>query len=195
MNLASSRKVSRDEVPIYQVVEEGLDEIRTTVLEVEIIGVFPHVAGEKRGLALGQRINSVRGRSDLELSPIGDEPRPATAELTYRRRFELLFEFFEAAAITVDRLRNLSARGAAAARFHRVPEEGVIPHLRGVVEHASLRRIPVTRLDQVFERLALHRGAFDKVVEVRDICLMVPAVMEIHRTLGDVRLERVLRVG
>ena len=51
------------------------------------------------------------------------------------------------------------------------------------------------QLDQLFERLALHRGAFDEIVEVCDVCLMVPAVMEIHRALGDVRLERVLRVG
>src|ERR1700751_2399795 len=132
------RQVLRDEIPIHQMITESLHEIRAPVLEVEIIRVFPHVAGQERGLALGQRIDRVWCGGDLELSAVGDKPCPATAELTDRRRLELLFELFEAAAITVDRLRDLPARRAATARLHRVPEEGVVPHLGGVVEHAGL---------------------------------------------------------
>jgi len=75
-------------------VKEGLYEIRATVLEVEIISVFPHVAGQERRLAFGERIDRVWCGGDLELPTVGDEPRPATAELTDRRRLELLFELF-----------------------------------------------------------------------------------------------------
>ena len=47
-------------------VEEGLHEIRAPVLEVEIIGVFPHVAGQERRLAFGKRIDRVWCGGDLE---------------------------------------------------------------------------------------------------------------------------------
>ena len=54
------------------------------------------------------------------------------------RRLELLLEFIETAAASVDRLGNLSARRAASVRLHAVPEESVIPHLSSVVEDARL---------------------------------------------------------
>src|SRR5271169_1218092 len=135
---AGFRQVLGDEVPIHQMVEERLHKIRATVLEVEIIRVFPNVAGQERRLAFGERIDRVWCGGDLELPTVGDKPCPATAELTDRRRLELLLKFFEAAAVTVDRLGDLPARRAAAVRLHRVPEEGVVPHLGGVVEHAGL---------------------------------------------------------
>src|SRR5947208_2548466 len=125
-------------VPVDQMIEEGLHEIRPAVLVIEVISVLPHVAGQERCLSLRQRIDRVRRRHDLDLPAIGDEPSPATAELADSRRLELLLEFIETAAATVDRLGNLSARRAAAVRLHAVPEESVIPHLSGVVEDPRL---------------------------------------------------------
>jgi|SRR6516162_1739662 len=136
-------------------IEEGLYEIRPAVLVIEVIGVLPNIASEERCLPLGQRIDRVRRGGDLELAAFGDKPAPAAAKLADGCRLELLLELVEAAAITVDRLRDLSARRAAAIRLHAVPKESVVPHLRGVVEDTRLRRVLVARLDQVLERLLL----------------------------------------
>src|SRR6516165_4662181 len=175
-------------------VEEGLNEIRPPALEIEVVGVLPYVAGEERRLTLGQRVDRVRRRDDLQLTAFGDEPAPAAAELADCRRLELLLELVETAAVAVDGLSDRPARRAAAVRLHRIPEKGMVPHLRGVVKDARLGRVLVGGLDYLLERLLLRRGALDEVVEVRDIGLMMPAVMKIHRPLGDMRLQRVFRV-
>src|SRR5262245_19255590 len=54
---ARFRQVLGDKVPVHQVVEESLDEIRAAVLEVEVISVLPHIAGKERGLAFCQRVD------------------------------------------------------------------------------------------------------------------------------------------
>ena len=50
--LPGFRQVLGDEVPVDQMVEEGLHEVGPAVLVVEIIGVLPNVAGQQRRLAL-----------------------------------------------------------------------------------------------------------------------------------------------
>src|SRR5207248_1222531 len=109
-----------------------------------------------------------------------DEPGPAAAELADCRCLELLLELVEAAAVAIDRLRDVAAWRAAATRLHRVPKEGVVPHLRRVVEDTGLRGIAIGRLDDLLERLALHRRALDEIVEVGDVGLVVLVVVEIE---------------
>src|SRR5271163_2427400 len=142
-------------------VEKGLDEIGPAVLVVEVIGVFPYVAGQERGLPFGQRSDRVWRADNLERTLVGDKPGPAAAELADRRRLELLLEFVEAAAIAGNRRGEIAARRAAPMRLHRIPEKGVVPHLGGVVEHPGFRRVLVASPDQVFERLARQRRVFD----------------------------------
>src|SRR6266851_7044211 len=81
---ARLRQVLCGEIPIDEVVEKRLHEIGPAVLEVEIVGVLPDVAGEERGLALGQRVDRVRRAADRQLAAAGDEPGPAAAELADR---------------------------------------------------------------------------------------------------------------
>src|ERR1700730_12460925 len=95
---ASLRQVLGDEVPVDQVVQEGLDEVRPAVLIVEVVSVLPHIAGQQRRLAFGQRIEGVRCGGDLELSAVADEPPPTAGELADRRRPEQLLALVEAAA-------------------------------------------------------------------------------------------------
>src|SRR5262249_58789724 len=104
--------------------------------------------------------------------------RPAAAVVSARGRFEFLLTLDTPAAVALDGLRDLPARRAAAMRLHAVPEEGVVPHLRGIVEHAGLRGVIVARLDQLLERLALHWRAPDEVVEGGVVRLVVTAVVE-----------------
>src|SRR5712691_4808236 len=116
--LARLCQVLCGEVPIDEVVEKRLDEIRAAVLEVEIVGVLPDVAGEERGLAFGERVDRVGGPGDRELAAAGDQPGPAAAELADRRRLEIVLELGEAAKIAVDRLGEVAARVAARSEEH-----------------------------------------------------------------------------
>jgi len=80
------------EIPVHQMIEKCLDEIRPPVLVIEIVGVLPHVAGQQRTLALRQGIDRVRRGGNLELAALGNEPGPAAAELSDRCGFELFLE-------------------------------------------------------------------------------------------------------
>lgn len=193
--LSGLGQVLRDKIPVDQVIDKGLHKIRAAVLIVQIIRMLPDIAGQQRGLALGEWIDRVRCRNDLELPIIGNEPSPAAAELPGCGSLELFLEFVEAAAIAVDGRGDIAAWGATALRLHRMPEEGVVPYLCGVIENAGFRTVSICRLDDVFERLLLEWLTLDQIVQIRDIGLVMPAVMEIHRPLGDVRFKRVFRVG
>src|SRR5262249_14507278 len=50
---AGFRRILGEELPIHRMVQEGLNKVRAAVLEIEIVGMFPHVTGEERRLALG----------------------------------------------------------------------------------------------------------------------------------------------
>lgn len=65
-----------------------------------------------------------------------------------------------------------SPSGSPPALGAAVPVEGVIPNLRCVVEYATFRRA-----DDLFEGFAFERSAFDQVVEVSDIRLVVFTVV------------------
>src|SRR5579872_2613425 len=92
------------ELPIHEMVEEGLDEIRPAVLEVEIIGMFPDIDRQERGLPRCHRIDRIRRLGDLERGPFLDKPGPAAAELGHRRLLEAVRELVEAAEGLVDAL-------------------------------------------------------------------------------------------
>ena len=80
--------------------------------------------------------------------------------------------------------------GAAAVGRHRVPVEGVVPHLGGVVEETA-----VGAEDHLLEGLALEGVAGEQLVRVVHVGLVVLAVVERHRPGADVGLEGVLGVG
>src|SRR5579883_2311845 len=123
-------------------VEESLDEIGPAVLEVEIIGMLPDIAGQERRLALRERIDRVRRLGDLERAAIEDEPGPAAAELRRGGLLELLLEFVDAAEGLLDALCDIARGLSATPRLHAVPEKGVIPHLRRIVEDRHLGLVP-----------------------------------------------------
>ena len=66
----------------------------------------------------------------------------------------------------------------------------VVPH-----DRANVFRNRIQILDQVLDRFVFQVGlAFDRVVQVRDVRLMMLGVMDLHRLRVDVRLERVVIV-
>jgi hypothetical protein len=77
----------------------------------------------------------------------------------------VLVNFFlerrERAERGVDGVGQLAGGFAAAVGLQAVPVEGVVPDLRGVVEHAALRLA-----DDLLQSACLELGALDQVVEV-----------------------------
>jgi hypothetical protein len=65
--------------------------------------------------------------------------------------------------------------------------------LAGVVEEAGI--LGVALLDDVFETLVLETGAFQKIVAVGDIRLMMLVMVELEGLLRHVRLESLVVVG
>ena len=81
-----------------------------------------------------QRQVGVGGSGDLQLIAVEHQPGPATTELGGACLFEFVLEGVEAAEIALDQLGQFALRHSATAGFHRVPIEGMVPDLRGVVE-------------------------------------------------------------
>ena len=197
------REVLVDEVPVDELVEERLHPDGTQVLVVEVVGVLPHVHHEERRDAGGRRHLGVGRAHDLELAVVRDQPGPAGAEPADGRGLEVLDELVagEVGLLLVpaaerggDLLGDGARRRAAAARLHAVPEEGVVPHLRRVVEHRLLVRLAGHGHDHVLEALVREVGAVHQLVQGVDVGLVVLAVVEADRARGVVRLQRVFRV-
>jgi len=117
------------------------------------------------------------------------QPGPAGAEVAGGGFAELILELGHRAERLVDRVGELAGGFAATVRAHRVPVESVVPGLRGVVEDAAGRLA-----DDVLEFRVGELGAFDLLVEVGHIGLVVLAVVVLERLGGDVRLQCILFV-
>src|SRR6185436_19370497 len=120
-----------------------------------------------------RRLGIRRGLDRQRAVGVLDQPRPARAELPGGGLAELGLEVAEAAKRLVDRGGDRAGRVAAALGRHRVPEERVIPDLRGVVEDLLLARLALRRLHDLFVRHALVLGARRELVEVVDVRLVV----------------------
>src|SRR5690606_39108174 len=123
--------------PIDEMLKEGSDVVRATILVVEIIGMLPHVDREERYLPVRDRRIRIGRLGYAELVAFQDEPRPTAAELSHRGCGELFGEGIEAAEPVVYALRDLATRQAAPAWRHRFPVEGVVPRLCRIVEQSS----------------------------------------------------------
>jgi hypothetical protein len=87
-------------------------------------------------------------------------------------------------------LPDFAAGLAAAFAFQAAPEERVVPHLRGIVEHLRARRFACRREDDLFERRRFVGRALDQFVQLVDIALVMLAMVEALRVRGDDRLQR-----
>ena len=85
--------------------------VRTSVLIVQIVGMFPYVEGEQGSETLCQRIASIGFLRDDELTIfIHRQPHPTRAEEGCSLLLKLVFECLERAELRVDELANLSGR-------------------------------------------------------------------------------------
>src|SRR5438132_13942511 len=85
MNSDALAKAIGREPPIDQLVEHGSYVVRTAVLIVQVVGVFPHVNGQQWFHVLDQRRLGITGLDHLQPVGVLHEPNPAAAELCRRR--------------------------------------------------------------------------------------------------------------
>src|SRR5690606_20807775 len=169
-----------DEFPVDEIVDEGFEVFWTQVAIIDIVGVFPHVDAEDRRCAVNERVFAVRGLGDFELAVLDREPGPARTELADTGSDEIFTELVVAAKIGLDCLFKLARQLlAAAALLHPLPELDVVVVLAGIVEEALI--LAVAFLDDLFQALAFKAGAFEQLVAVGDIGLMVLVVMKLKR--------------
>ena len=158
--------------------------------------MLPDVVAEQRRLALAQRVVLVGGARDGERAAVEDEPRPARAELAGARGLELLLELVEGAERAVDRRGEVAVGGAAAVGAHRLPEQRVVVVPAAVVADGAALvlgdRVEVG--DDLLDRRVGEVGALERRVDLVDVGLVMLVVMERHRLLVDVRLQRVVGV-
>jgi acetyl-CoA carboxylase carboxyltransferase component len=104
--------------------------------------------------------------------------------------FEEFDEFIVTAQIAVDFSGNGAGRLAAAVGLHAVPVKRVIPDLRGIIEKTGLGGITRRRLDDVIQTFVVQIGAFDQIIQIHHISVVMFTVMKIQGFGGDMRFER-----
>src|SRR5690606_6158010 len=185
--LASGSEVAGHEVPVDQV-PERLDVLRASVAVVNVVGVFPDVAGQQRGVTAGHRVACANGAGQGQGAVrLLHQPAPAGTEGADGNLAELFLELVEGAEGSVDGVGQRASRLTTTVGLHAVPIEGVVPHLGGIVEDAT-----GGGLDDLFQRLAFELGARNQVVQVHHVGVVVLAVVIFQRLGRDVRLEGVL---
>ena len=111
--------------------------------------------------------------------------------------FELFLEGVEAAEGLVDGIGKRAGRLAALVRAHDLPEHGVVHVPAAVVadRRADVLRQRCSDCASSLQRSCFAVGMFlDRRVQLGDVRRMVLVVVDLHRLLVDVRLQRVVRV-
>src|SRR6478735_6849875 len=98
----SGAQVLVHEVPVDEVVEDDVEELRPRVAVVDVVGVLPHVDGEQRLLTVLEGQVGVGRLGHLELAAVVDQPGPAGAELGDAGLGDLGAELVVGAEVGVD---------------------------------------------------------------------------------------------
>src|ERR1039458_7900615 len=125
-----------DCLPVHYV-PPGRQVIRTAVLILQVVGVFPNVAAEHDVLAFHDRAVLVRGGGDLDTGRRLYQPCPAGTEAAHPGGVEFFLEGFEAAEGADDGLRHVTHRRAARVGAHDLPEHGVVDVAAAIVAHGG----------------------------------------------------------
>ena len=135
-----SGKVGSDELPVNQF-PESRQVIRANITIVDVVGVFPDVAGHQCSLIGGQWRCGIAGidNGDGTIS-ILDQPGPARAEVVHGVVSELLLESFKRTECRVDGARQFASWLTATVRTQAVPVECMVPGLGGIIENSAAER-------------------------------------------------------
>ncbi len=129
-----------DFVPVDQVPEGG-DVVRSAILILEVVGVFPDVKTEQRRAANSgdgfahQRAILVGGGTDGQLAAFDDQPSPTTTETGGGGVVEDFLQLIKAAEGAIDSRSQFACRCAAATRADDSPEQRVVGMTTTVIAH------------------------------------------------------------
>ena len=174
-----------------------VDVVGAAVLVVQVVGVLPDVDAEQRRLAVADRVVLVGGRDDREAGAVVDEPGPAGAEAADAGVLELRLEVVERAERGVDRVARARRRARRRRRATSTPRtaSGCSGRRRCCGPAPACRRAASRGSSARPRRLVGPVGALERGVGVGHVGLVMLVVMELHRRVVDVRLERVVVVG
>src|SRR5450830_1201119 len=160
------------ELPVDQV-PERFHILWTHVAVVDVVSVFPDVAGQQRGVAAGQRVAGADGAGQGQGTvSLFHQPAPTGTEGADGRLGEFFLELVERTERSVDGFSQRAGWLTAGFWRQAVPVEGVVPDLSGVVEDTARRRF-----DDFFQGLAFELGARHQVVQVHDIGVVMLVVV------------------
>ncbi len=181
-----SAEILCGEIPVGQFVEEGFNKLRAQVTVVDVVGVFPDVDAQQCPVSRGQGGARCPHVDDVD-GTIGffDEPGPAGAEIADGTGLEGFLEFVKRTPFLVDGGCQCSSGGSAAIGLEAVPEEGVVPDLGSIVVDAASGGF----FDDGFEIQTFVFCAFDEVIEIGDVGLVVFGVVVFECFLRHVRCQ------
>jgi hypothetical protein len=186
---ALSIVVGGNEIPVNQL-PECCNVVRPLVAVVDIVSVFPYIAGQLRQVFLRHRVIGIVGVDDLETARIiFDQPCPSRTEVADSRCGKLLFKCLEVAESLVDGLAELEIGCATTVRAQSVPVKSVVPYLRSIIEKAA-GRPP----DDFLERRGFKFCARDHAIELGDVCCMMLAVVKLKGFGTDMRFQGIFGV-
>src|SRR5438094_393480 len=174
-----------------------VDVVRPAILILQVVRVLPDVEAHDDLLVFHERTVLVRAALDRQLAAVVDQPRPAAAEAADAGFLEFFLEFVEAAERGLDRIGNRAARRPAGLRPHDLPEHRVVRVSAAVVAHrgADVFGHAVDAAQQIFDALRLQlRVLLERCVQIRDVRVVMLAVVNLHRLFVDMRLESIGRV-
>ena len=171
------------EVPIDELVKEGLDVAGASVAIIDVVGVFPNVDNHQGLQMFRQRRAGVGSRIDFKLTVKAlHEPRPTGTEVVGCLGREVRHEALERTPLLDNGFQQRTGRLAAAIGGQALPVESVVVGLSSIVEDRAL-----TRLDDFTQGLGFVHRAFDETVEIVDVGLVMFAVVDLQRFLADGR--------
>ena len=164
--------------PVGQIVEPCLEISSSIVLIVEIVGMFPEVADQqRRHIGVSQRIVRIVRRTNAQFAlMVRDQPYPARTEVRCAFLDKGLFHAGEISEGRGDRCVELAGRFFGMGR-HCLPEEGVIPHLRSIVEQQPVIRFFRTA-DHGFDRLGRLADLVELFIKRFDVGRMMLVMVE-----------------
>lgn len=164
--------------------------------------MLPDVQAQNRRVAAAnaqhQRVVLVGAAFHMQLAAaVHAEPGPAAAKAADGSLGEFGLEVLEAAKVLVNGCCKSVLRKTSAAGRHDLPEQAVIGMAAAVVAHGLPQRLR-QRFDlgeQIVQRPLRVLAAFECRIEVVDVGLMVPAVVDLHGLRIDMRLQCRVVVG
>ena len=146
--------------------------------------MLPNIHSEDGSFTVHPWVLGIRGFGHLKLArAVSGQPSPSGTELSGTSCLECVLESIKRTEIAFDSIAEGSGRHSTLVGTHRLPEEGVVDHLGGVIEfRGGLTAVPGLEHDLLDGEL-IEIGALDLTIEVVHIGGMMLAVVELESGL------------